>query len=1089
MIPMSNPSPYGDETLAGPTVKSQDIAATLPPEPPTPGAIGSSGAGVPGYEILGELGRGGMGVVYKARDVRLKRLVALKMILAGVHAGRDQLARFRAEAEAVARLHHPGIVQIYEVGEQNGLPYFSLEYCDGGSLSDRLDGTPMPAKNAALVVEQLAQAIHHAHLAGVVHRDLKPGNVLLLESEGGIGQKDRSGSGTKVRAAGQTEMQNVQKPGSTQLQPHFRPEELTTVCDHYVPKITDFGLAKQLDSEQGNTASGAIMGTPSYMAPEQAEGKSKSVGPLADVYSLGAILYECLTGRPPFRAATAMDTIMQVLNDEPVPVRQLNTRVPRDLETICLKCLHKEPARRYDSASSLADDLQRFLTGEPVLARPISTTERLWRWCRKNPGLASMAAASAVLLIGTLVSVTALYIQAEGQRRLAIANGIRADRQREQAEEARANTEEQRKLAEANAAAAKKAQTDAEESAKQAKHEQERAEKQEVRALSEAEKANRVTQFITGLFEASDPLGLGGFSFYIPKSMGEKLTAQEILRRGAEKITADKQTPPLIRAAILDTIGNVERSMGDYKTAESHISAGLKLRQETPETDPLELAQSIYNLAWLRHERGQYVEAEKLYRQALELRKKHAPKNNALIASTQFNLAWILLEMEEFVESETLMKEVIERRKIVWGEGNREVAIAQIALSAIYLDSGEPTKAFPLTAQGLKVFQDQEGDSSLGKTAALFQKAVMQSMLFKQHAEAEKTLLEALKLAKEGLGDKHPYLCFIYGQLGEVLELQRKPAEAEKWWRECMELAFVVVGPEHPKMIIPVSSVSRLLQARKKGEEAIPLFEKLLKAHRERFGNKHPFVGDVLAEYATLMWNLGKDEERDKAWDEAIEIYRAKPGTPRKQYSETLNYRGVVYTMKNKLEDGLKMFTQAVEIEKKLPKPRMYLLAQFQSNAASTRMDLNLFDATTEETIQDAVKSLEKVIRSEQGQLAHLIPMELSRFHRYHGRHRDAATAAREAAKVSGNFPMRHYEVAVELARCASLVLNSRVESPQERTRLRGEYHTEALAALKKAVERGFKDVQALKTNNVWTGLRQNQEFKDLITQLEKPKP
>jgi WD40 repeat protein/tRNA A-37 threonylcarbamoyl transferase component Bud32 len=322
------------------------------------------------YELLEEIARGGMGVVYKARQTALKRIVALKMVLAAGHEGTAQRARFRTEAEAVARLQHPNIVQIYEVGEHQGLSYFSMEYCPGGSLAAHLNGTPLPPREAAMLVEKLAGAIQAAHDKGVIHRDLKPANVLLAED------------GT--------------------------------------PKITDFGLAKKLD-EAGQTQTGAVMGTPSYMAPEQAEGK-KDIGPACDVYALGAILYELLTGRPPFKAATPLDTIRQVVSEEPVPPRQLQSKTPRDLETICLKCLLKEPNKRYSIALALAEDLRRFQKGEPITARSVGKVERGWRWCRRNPVVAALAAGVAalaagvalVLLLGLAVSI---YFAIEASRR------------------------------------------------------------------------------------------------------------------------------------------------------------------------------------------------------------------------------------------------------------------------------------------------------------------------------------------------------------------------------------------------------------------------------------------------------------------------------------------------------------------------------------------------------------------------------------------------------------------------------------------------------------------------------------------------
>jgi outer membrane protein assembly factor BamB len=306
-----------------------------------------------------------MGVVYRCRHLQLKRTVAVKMILAGGHAGPADLERFRTEAEAIARLQQPNIVQIYEVGEQNGLPYFALEFCPGGSLAQKLSGTPLPPREAAALLETLARAMQVAHAKGVIHRDLKPANVLLAED------------GT--------------------------------------PKITDFGLAKKLD-EPGQTASGAVMGTPSYMAPEQAAGNSAAIGPACDIYALGAILYECLTGRPPFRAATPWETVVQVLTDPPAPPRQLQSRTPRDLETICLKCLEKEPHRRYRTAADLADDLGRFRRDEPIRARPIGRWGRTRRWLWKHRRAVSLVGLAVLAILLTLTAPWAWNHYQESRR-------------------------------------------------------------------------------------------------------------------------------------------------------------------------------------------------------------------------------------------------------------------------------------------------------------------------------------------------------------------------------------------------------------------------------------------------------------------------------------------------------------------------------------------------------------------------------------------------------------------------------------------------------------------------------------------------
>jgi tetratricopeptide (TPR) repeat protein/predicted Ser/Thr protein kinase len=328
---------------------------------------------VPGYEVISLLGKGGMGVVYMARQRRLNRVVALKMILHAEHAGTDERRRFQAEAEAVARLQHPHIVQIHEVGEHNGLPFFSLEFCPGGSLGDKLDGTPWEAKKAAALVEVLARTMQAAHALGIVHRDLKPDNILL-----------------------------------------------TATGD---PKVTDFGLAKKLD-ETGHTRTGAVMGTPSYMAPEQAGGK-KVISPATDVYALGAILYELLTGRPPFRAATPLDTMWQVVHDDPVPVRRLQPKVPKDLETICLKCLEKEPTKRYPTAESLAEDLQRFRAGQAIAARPVGVLRPATQWARRRP----VAAATLVggPLLGLALLIGAMLYSARAAQKQAVARAETRD--------------------------------------------------------------------------------------------------------------------------------------------------------------------------------------------------------------------------------------------------------------------------------------------------------------------------------------------------------------------------------------------------------------------------------------------------------------------------------------------------------------------------------------------------------------------------------------------------------------------------------------------------------------------------------------
>jgi tRNA A-37 threonylcarbamoyl transferase component Bud32 len=305
------------------------------------------------FELLAELGRGGMGVVYKARQKSLNRLVALKMIQSGRLAEESDLRRFRTEAEAAARLQHPHIVAVHEVGVHDGQHYFTMDFVEGCSLAERLREGPLPPRQAAACLHAIAGAVQHAHERGVLHRDLKPSNVLM-------------------DVAGQ-------------------------------PRVTDFGLAKLLESGPEVTCSGAVVGSPGYMAPEQAAGQASRASTRSDVYSLGGLLYDVLCARPPFQADTPLETMRLAQATEPVPPRLLNPRLPRDLETICLKCLQKEPAKRYATAGGLAEELDRFLRDEPIHARPVGRPEKLWRWCRRNPKLAASLTGTLCLLVAVAV--------------------------------------------------------------------------------------------------------------------------------------------------------------------------------------------------------------------------------------------------------------------------------------------------------------------------------------------------------------------------------------------------------------------------------------------------------------------------------------------------------------------------------------------------------------------------------------------------------------------------------------------------------------------------------------------------------------
>ena len=335
------------------------------------------------YELLELLARGGMGVVYKARQVSLNRPVALKMIQAGVLASAAEVKRFHTEAEAIAHLQHPNIVAVHEIGEHDGQHYFTMDYVAGRTLAEIVRDGPLPAMRAATYVRTIATAVHYAHQHGIIHRDLKPANVIIDEQD--------------------------------------------------QPRITDFGLAKRLEGSQLSTfdpqltLSGQVLGSPNYLPPEQAEPKRGAIGPPSDVYALGAILYHLVTGRPPFQADSLTGLLRQVIETEPVAPRSLNPGIPRDLETICLKCLEKEPHRRYATAQALADDLDRFLNHEPVEARPVGASGKSWRWCRRQPVRASLIGALALVLVLGMVGISWQWRRAEREREIALREAYASD--------------------------------------------------------------------------------------------------------------------------------------------------------------------------------------------------------------------------------------------------------------------------------------------------------------------------------------------------------------------------------------------------------------------------------------------------------------------------------------------------------------------------------------------------------------------------------------------------------------------------------------------------------------------------------------
>jgi eukaryotic-like serine/threonine-protein kinase len=708
--PAKQGAPTGRKIGAGATTAKRGRGTKLP-------------AKVPGYEILGELGRGGMGVVYKARQIGLNRLCALKMILAGGLASADSLLRFKLEAEAIAHLQHPNIVQVYEIGEAEECPYFSLEFVDGTNLQNRIAATPQPPADTARLMYQICQGVHAAHQRGVLHRDLKPANVLMT------------------------------KDG--------------------VPKITDFGLAKRIEEkDQGQTKTGAILGTPSYMAPEQAMGRAKDVGPAADIYSLGAVLYDMLTGRPPFRGETVMDTLNQVQKLEPLPPRNLVPKVPLDMQTICLKALQKEPSKRYATAGDMAEDLRRFLAGEPIQARPTPAWERGVKWAKRRPALATAISVSSVALV-TVLTMGGLWLNTE---RVAAAD--------------KATNAEQQKLAALR-------EKDLEQSARL---EAERLKKlaDDQRALADEQRALADKHFKQARTAVNEMLyNVGGKELRFDPGM-------ELVRRGLVKkaldfyldLLQDRDTDPSLRAETADAdflVGNVFRELGQYDDSVKHYQLALTRFAELKQDNPNKRGNSFYvaaatmEIAYTRQLQGQASESEKGYRQALDLfapLAKQSPKEAIYkddIANIYDNLGSLCMTQGRYKEAEANFDEALKVRHALIADG----------------------------------FND---DESRTRMARLQRNRATLLVRVGKLGEAEKSLLASRDIAKE-LATENPNV----------------PDYASDWAASCMNLGICYRKLKRPQPALDsLREAIRLLKDLKTDYPRTPIFaEELGRAHYE----------------------------------------------------------------------------------------------------------------------------------------------------------------------------------------------------------------------------------------------------------------
>jgi tetratricopeptide (TPR) repeat protein/predicted Ser/Thr protein kinase len=710
------------------------VAETLAPLPPSKTL---ETVHIPGYEILKELGRGGMGVVYQARQTSVNRVVALKMILAGSHAGEQELQRFLTEAEAVAALQHPNIVQLYEFGEHDGLPYFTLEFVPGGNLADKLHGLSQPPREAARLAEQLARAMQAAHGRGIVHRDLKPANVLLAED------------GT--------------------------------------PKIADFGLAKKVNGDSGLTATGAIMGTPSYMAPEQAGGECKHVGPAADVYALGAILYEMLTGRPPFLAASPLETVQQVLTSEPVPPSHLHPKLPRDLETICLKCLQKKPGQRYAGAEALADDLGRFLAGEPIRARPVGRIERAWRWCRRNPRIAVLTATLVAVVAAGFGGVLWQWQRAENNARV-------ADRRRGEAEDnfhlAQDAVQRCVRLVSENRQLSEPA-------LQPLRKELLESARQFCEQFVQARRQDRNARFDLGsvLFDLANVNDAGGTPQQAVATLREAVDLGEALLREEPGNLAYRRS----LGKWLNYLGVVSQLTSQVGQGEQTFRRALEVCEaDTASADPecrRRAAQVHINLAKCITGQGRFAEAEQQLLTARSLAaplveaRLELPESERALGTCWNNLGTLYLSLGQTDKSIAAQKEALK----VWGASpayEEQRATSLVKLATVYLNLGRPAEADGLFADAVPVLERlSRQDPLVVRLRVQWSQANLWLGICRhqlsRYAEAQAAYQEALRVAGR-LEEDYPQsatdlIALAQGSLG-LLALDRGEAEAALEW-------------------------------------------------------------------------------------------------------------------------------------------------------------------------------------------------------------------------------------------------------------------------------------------------------------------